>query len=234
MIYKNTLSFLCLFLITSFLNGQQVHDTISLSEAHQLAPFNKLRIYTGLDIKLIPSNENKAIVYGDNMDDIVFSQKNGTLRIKLKMNAIFNLGYTHIELFYTDPIDLIDVNQSSKLTSEEVIKQTFIQIKVNEQSFLSANLDVSRIEAIVSTGSSLYLNGRANTSALTIRTGASCEAQKLITNQTKIKMIAGGRTYVYATELLDAHVTGGIVRVYGDPIKRITKKLMSGKIHFMD
>ncbi len=223
------------FLFLSVLNAQQDIDTIPLSNTHQLTPFSDVRIYTGLDIKLIPSNENKAIVYGDNMNDIVFTQKKGTLRIKLKVNAIFNLGFTHVELYYTDPIDLIDVNQSSKLICEDVIKQTFIQIKVNEESSLTANLDVSRIEATVSTGSSLFLNGRANISDLTIRTGGSCEAEKLITNQTKIKMIAGGSTYVYASELLDANITGGgILRVYGDPTKRITKKVLSGKIHFMD
>ena len=232
--YNTSLSFL-FFLITTFLNGQQTIDTIPSSKTHQLRSFTNVRIYTGLDIKLIPSNENKAIVYGDNKDEIVFSQKNGTLRIKLKVNAIFNLGYTHVELFYTDPIDLIDVNQSSKLICEDVIKQTFIQIKVNEESSLTANLDVSRVEATVSTGSSLSLIGRANTSDLTIRTGGSCKAEKLITNQSKIQIFAGGQTYVYASELLDAKITGGgILRVYGDPIKRITKKVISGKIYFMD
>ncbi len=227
--------FLLLICFPLFLSAQDENSKELEAKEFELPPFTNLRVYTGIDIKLIPSDVNKALVYGDNSDDIVLSSKKGTLRIKLKIQSIFNLGYNHVELYYTESLDLIDINQGSSLETDQILEQTYLEIKVNEEATLRAKINVSRLEAKVSTGSDLYLEGKASISELTINTGGSCEAEKLITEQTKIKVLGGGRAYVHTNGLLNASVTaGGIIRVYGNPSKRITKKVLSGKILFMD
>ena len=225
-----------LFLFISFYSFAQEPTTDNLaSKEFTIPPFNALRIYTGLDVKLIPSNENKAVVYGDNIHDIVLASKKGTLRVKLKAESVFNLGFTHVELYYTESLDLIDVNQGSKLISSATLEQTFLEIRVNEESTMTAPVALSRLQSTVSTGSKLYLEGSSSISEININTGGSCEAENMVTTQTKINVTAGGRAYVNATEIIDAKVTaGGLIRIYGDPEKRITKKVVSGKIVFME
>lgn len=215
--------------------GQEPAKTDAEGKTFELPPFSKLRVYTGIELKLIPSDTNKAVVYGDNLEDIVLSSKKGTLRIKLKADAVFKLGYNLVELYYTESLDLIDINQGSKFSTDAVIDQTYLRLKINEESTFIAPLDVAHLEATVSTGSKLFLDGKATITELKINTGGSCEAEELITTQTTITVLAGGRAYVHASQLLDARVTaGGLVRVYGNPEKRITKKIVSGKILFMD
>ena len=48
-----------------------------------MGPFFSLSVYSGLDIKLIKSDVNKAVVFGDHKDDLILTLKRNTLKIKL-------------------------------------------------------------------------------------------------------------------------------------------------------
>jgi len=53
----------------------------------------------------------------------------------------------------------------------------------------------------------------------------------LITEQTTVKVTAGGVAYLNASQLLEATVSvGGTVRIHGKPIKLVRKKLIGGTI----
>ena len=52
--------------------------------------FKSLKVYSGLEVKLIPSNKNIIYVYGDNIEKVVVNLKKETLKIKLSVGSIFN------------------------------------------------------------------------------------------------------------------------------------------------
>ena len=67
-----------------------------------------------------------------------------------------------------------------------------------------------------------------------VNSGGACEAETLISEQTKASVTAGGLSYVNASKLIEAKVTaGGIIRIYGNPNKIITKKTIGGQIFEM-
>ena len=66
---------------------------------------------------------------------------------------------------------------------------------------------------------------------LNFHSGGICEAENLITEQTKIKGILGGYAYIKAKTLLDANIVSGVLRVFGKPKKTITNKKLGGKIY---
>ena len=46
-------------------------------------------------------------------------------------------------------------------------------------------------------------------------------------------MMGGGYAYVFVSELIDAKVIGGsVLRVFGNPLKKIYQKKLGGKIYF--
>ncbi|MDA9365877.1 hypothetical protein N9R00_02885, partial [Flavobacteriaceae bacterium] len=48
-----------------------------------MGPFYGVKVFSKLDIKLIPSEVNKAIIYGDHKDEVILSLKNKMIKIKL-------------------------------------------------------------------------------------------------------------------------------------------------------
>jgi hypothetical protein len=92
-----------------------------------------------------------------------------------------------------------------------------------------------QIDSNVNTGATLSLTGKATAHELSILGGGICEGENLITEQSIVKVRAGGVAYIYASELFDGSVSvGGTVRVYGKPTKLIKKKIIGGSIIEMD
>ena len=77
----------------------------------------------------------------------------------------------------------------------------------------------------------IYLSGKVVNHELNFLSGGICEAENLITEQTKIKGILGGYAYINAKTLLDANIVSGVLRVFGKPHKTVTNKKLGGKIY---
>ena len=91
-----------------------------------------------------------------------------------------------------------------------------------------------KLTSIVSTGGKLFLSGKVTNHQSSVSSGGACEGEIFETEQTKVNVTAGGMSYVHATELLEARVTaGGIIRIYGNPKKIVTKKTIGGQIFEM-
>ena len=80
-----------------------------------MGPFYGVKVFSKLDIKLIPSEVNKAIIYGDHKDEVILSLKNKMIKIKLASKSVLNLGYTYIELYHSEPLDRIVAHQGQHL-----------------------------------------------------------------------------------------------------------------------
>ena len=59
-----------------------------------MSPFYGVKVFSKLDIKLIPSEFNKAVIYGDHKDEVVLSVKNNIIKIKLSSKSFLDPGYT--------------------------------------------------------------------------------------------------------------------------------------------
>ena len=92
MLKKSISFFVLIFNFLSLFSQDLDRRTLTMS------PFHGVKVYSALDIKLIPSEVNKAVVYGDHKDDVVISIKNKIIKIKLTAKSVLNPGYTYIEL----------------------------------------------------------------------------------------------------------------------------------------
>ncbi len=196
-----------------------------------MSPFFSLNVYSGLDIKLIKSDVNKAVVFGDHKDDIILTLKRNTLKIKLSTKSIFDLGYTYVELYHSKPLDKITAHQGSYITSEEPIKQTSLKLVAKTGAKIKATTLTERLDVNTNTGGRVGLKGSVVNLNLKVSSGGTCDAEKLISEQSEIRLIAAGYAHITATELIDAKVFGGgVLRVYGSPVKQITQTKFGGKI----
>lgn len=217
--------FLVLFLIFSTTLLAQSSKTAKVS------PFLGVKVYSGIHVKLIPSDENKMVISGENIETVVFTLKKDVLKIKHSIDQLLNPSNTYIELYFTEELDAIHSYQGSTIESTAQINTTSIFIKAHEGSKQFLNIHAERIDSRVNSGASLNLSGKTTNHDMKSLGGGLFEGEKLITEQTKVKVTAGGVAYVNASNLLEAKVSaGGTVRVYGKPIKLIKQKLMGGTI----
>lgn len=227
---------LLLFLITFTIVAQEA-DEKEVDNQERIVfidDFINIKIYSGIEVKLIPSDENKLVISGEDKMDVVPKIKRNTLKIRHPLEHILNPTFTYVELHHSSVLDEISLYQGSNLSSDDTYAQTSISLRVNEGSTMNLSFEGEKITSVVSTGSQLFLSGKVTNHQSVVNSGGACEAETLISEQTKVSVTAGGMSYVNAKELIEAKVTaGGIIRVYGNPKKMTTKKIIGGQIFEM-
>ena len=227
----------CFFLILPyFINAQEENQINEVTHQREVLvdDFINIKVYSGIEVKLIPSDENKLVISGEDNVSVVTKIKRKTLKIRHSLEHILNPTFTYIELYHKGILDEISLYQGSDLSSSKTYNQTSISLKVQEGSSMSLVFQGEKISSLVSTGGQLFLSGKVTNHQTVVNSGGACEAETLISEQTKASVTAGGLSYVNASKLIEAKVTaGGIIRIYGNPNKIVTKKTIGGQIFEM-
>jgi hypothetical protein len=195
-----------------------------------LGDFNEVKVYDKLNVKLISSSENKVIITGEREDEVEFVNKNGELKIRMPFPKLLSGTDISIKLYYKN-IESISANEGSLVSSEDVFKQTIIDLSSREGSEINLKLDVQKVNVKAVTGGKVELSGKAVNQDVEIMSGGVLESRHLHSTQTTISVSAGGNAEIYASTLVDAKVkAGGSIYVYGNP-KQINKEtILGGKI----
>ncbi|UQD55579.1 head GIN domain-containing protein [Flavobacterium sp. K5-23] len=195
-----------------------------------IGDFNQVKVYDKLNVKLISSSENKVIITGEREDEVEFVNKNGELKIRMPFPKLLSGTDISIKLYYKN-IESISASEGSLVSSEDVFKQTIMDLNSREGSEINLQLDVQKVNVKAVTGGKVVLSGKAINQDVVIMSGGVLESRDLHSSQTTITVSAGGNAEIYATTLVDAKVkAGGFIYVYGNP-KQINKEtLLGGKI----
>ena len=227
------LSFMISFLSVNAQEKNQIDEALKVREVF-IDDFMNIKVYSGIEIKLIPSDENKLVISGEDNISVVAKIKRKTLKIRHTLENILNPTFTYVELYHTAILEEISLYQGSDLSSDSIYEQTSINLKVQEGATMNLVFKGEKIFSLVTTGGQLFLSGEVTNHEIVVNSGGACEAETLISEQTRVSVTAGGLSYVNASKLIDAKVTaGGIIRIYGSPNKIVTKKTIGGQIFEM-
>lgn len=222
---KTVLFFIFIVISLQTLCAQNEKITVGLSE------FSELKGFDGLSINLIKSTENKAVISGDNIDKVVFVNKEGILKIRMEINKIFSGYKTFIDLYYTKPIIIIDVNEDARITSKKTIQQDVLELKAQEGGELIIAAEVEQLLIKTVTGGVIETSGTADLQDVAINTGGVYEGKNLKTKFSTVNVNAGSRAEIFAIDYVKATVkAGGEVLVYGDPAKMEEKTVFGGTV----
>jgi hypothetical protein len=155
------------------------------------------------------------------------------LQLKIALGSLNETLPTRIDLYHSKRLDAIYGFQGSKITASQPIKQTSLNLKSSSGAVIDLVVYTDRLDIEALLGGRLNLEGAVTNVNLKVSLGGSCEAEKLQTNQIQTKLIGGGYAYISASELLDAQISGGsVLRVFGNPKKRVYQKKLGGKLYF--
>lgn len=221
-----TLVKVCVLLVTTTLFAQN-------SIEKTVGEFKELKVYDLIEVKLVKSNENKVIITGENKDDVIVNNKNGTLKIKMKLEEIFDGNNTKVMLYYTT-IDVVDVNEGAKVSSEEEIKQFEIDLKSQEGGVIDIIVDVNYLNVKAVTGGNIKATGVAKSQKVSLLTGGVYKGELLKTEKTDVSINVAGEAFVNASKKVNVKVrAGGDVYIYGDPETVNESTVLGGRVKRM-
>lgn len=199
-----------------------------------LGEFSELKVYDLINVDLIKSDQNKIVISGEHTQDVTVIQKNNTLKIRMKLDKMFNGEDTNIKLYYTS-IDKVDANEGAIITAKDPIKQYELELKTQEGGQISAQVNTKLLIVKSVTGGVVNTVGNTERQQLNIRTGGQYNGSKTEAQHTSLFIKAGGVAKVNTAKVLDVKIfSGGDVLIYGTPKQLKQNKLFGGRIIFKD
>lgn len=195
--------------------------------------FTEVKVYDRIVVNLVKSDENKVVITGDDASQLEVINKEGTLKIRMELDLIFDGNKTFVHVHYKD-LKIIDGNEGAVITSNELIEQDNIEIKMQEGARIKVGLNVKKAEMRAVTGGIIDASGIAQSQDVTVNTGGVYEGRELETENTEVFVQAGGEVEVYASKMADITVrAGGDVDVYGKPESVKRRRTFGGRIRIM-
>ncbi len=222
---KNIILFSILFLGLQFSVAQEEKIT------KKLDAFTQIKGFDGLSINLIKSSENKIVIKGANTNKVAVVNNEGILKIRMEIDKIFSGYRTFVDLYYTEDLVVIDVNEDAKIVSNETLKQDVLELKAQEGGELEINAQVEQMLIKSVTGGVIKTSGSSDVQDVAINTGGVYEGKAFKTKFSTVNVNAGSKAEIYASDYVKAVVkAGGEVLVYGDPAKMEEKTVFGGII----
>ena len=216
-----------MILVLGFQSSRSQGEKITL----ELQPFTELKAFDGLSVNLIKSSENKIVITGANTKKVAVVNNEGVLKLRMEVTKLFSGYRTFIDLYYTEPLVIIDVNEDARISSKETLQQDVLEVKAQEGGEIIIDAIVEQMLIKSVTGGVITATGSSDNQDVAINTGGVYEGREFKTKFTTVNVNAGSTAQIYATDYVKATVkAGGEVQVYGDPAKMDEKTVFGGKI----
>ena len=213
-----------LFLLSGYILIAQ-ETTIDLEN------YTKLKVYDQIGVTLVKSSSNKAVISGDDQDQVDIVNKKGELKVKMRMGKMLSGKHTDVILYHTQNLEGLDVNEGAKLSSKDVLGDKYLKLSAQEGGEIEVEVNAQNIESKAITGGIIKVSGSATVQKIEINSGGSFDGRNLSNDQTTVNVLAGGNASVNSKKMVDAHVTaGGSIDIYGKPEKVDQDKSLGGTI----
>jgi len=195
--------------------------------------FTEVKVYDRIVVNLVKSEESKVVITGEDASQVQVINKDGKLKIRMDLGLIFDGNKTFVHVHYSN-LEVIDGNEGAEITSNELIEQDRIEIKMQEGARIKVGLQVQEVKLRAVTGGVIEASGQAQRQEVTVNTGGNYEGEDLITESAHIFVQAGGEVEAYASKFVDITIrAGGDVIVHGKPTEVKRKRTFGGRIKIM-
>jgi hypothetical protein len=210
-------------------------SSFSYAQAIRLGEFDQVKVFDGIRLTIIPSDADSLVVEGKNKSYLSIKNKNVKLFVRMDTKKRLSGFNTSVALFSSNILEVIDANEGSFVSCQDALFQPSITLKAQEGAEIDAILDVQKVKTKTNSGGIINLKGSAVVQYHSVATGGILEAETLDSEQVELKIKAGGRAAVNATELAEIKVSlGGSVSVYGQPKKIVKSVAVGGTIEQMN
>lgn len=209
------------FLMLSQVNFAQ-DKTVSLGD------FDEVKVFDRISVMLVQGKENKIEITGNKKDDVEIVNKNGELKVRMKLGKLLKGDDISATIYFTKEINSVEASEGSYVSSEATFNAIDFLASAKEGAEVKLNLDVKKLKVKAYSGGIVNVKGKATNQDIIVNSGGIVKAKDLATSQTSVAVNAGGEADVNASDLVDAKTrAGGNITVYGNP-KQVNKKNVIG------
>ncbi|WP_445386385.1 head GIN domain-containing protein [Robiginitalea sp. IMCC44478] len=227
-LYRKTFFIATLLLVFS---GQRA---LVAQSTQELESFQEIKVFDGISVSLIRSDKNEAVIRGANTEQVAIVNNDGVLKIRMQITKIFSGYRTFVDVFYKEPLLVIDVNEDARIISEGLIKQEVLEVKAQEGGEIRVKADVTQFLVKAVSGGIITADGKSQNQDVQINTGGIYNGKAFKTAFCTVNVNAGSTAEVNATDYVQATVkAGGKVLVFGNPAKMDEKTVFGGTIKRM-
>ena len=209
-------------------------------EDRHLSGFNAVEVGGPFDVTLTQGSTESVKVEAPEevISKITTEVVNGVLKIYNKdHNNIFHWGdvfghHKKILVYVTiKDVNSIVVSGSGDVTFRGGIHADKMTLRVSGSGDVNGVLEVKTLETSISGSGDIKISGHAQTSAVRVSGSGDYSAHGLITNDTAVHVSGSGDASIYASDKVDASVSGsGDIRYSGSPKSVSKSKSGSGDI----
>jgi len=209
------------FLMLSQMNFAQ-DKTVSLGD------FDEVKVFDRISVMLVQGKENKIEITGNKKDDVEIVNKNGELKVRMRLGKLLKGDDISATIYFTKEIHVVEASEGSYVSSEATFNAIDFLASAKEGAEVKLNLDVKKLKVKAYSGGIVNVKGKATNQDIIVNSGGIVKAKDLATSQTSVAVNAGGEADVNASDLVDAKTrAGGNITVYGNP-KQVNKKNVIG------
>ena len=204
-----------------------------------LGDYSTLKVYNGIEVELIKSDEQKLEITGEKSDKVKIKNVDNTLKLSLP----FSLkpennsadGKILVKLFYNKNIAVVDANEGSTITGKD-FNQEKVEVNAQERAFITLSTKTTYLKVRTSSGGIIRLVGTTNNQEVDVDLYGVYNGYALkVENASNVKSGTGAKAEVFAGETLSAKVSfGGSIFYKGNPEVVEDKKVIGGIIQKRD
>lgn len=206
------------------------HKSIQLSgsaatETRELGSFSRIKVGGAYNIKLVKGTKAGISLTGDSevLKHISTDVSDGTLQIKLDGNIRGNNGDIDLVITY-DKLNSIRLSGANELTADHVIVTDKLDLDIAGASKATLEVQADAVSTEVHGAGDISLKGKTKSYVAEVHGAGEIEAYELQAERVKVQLSGAGHANVYASQDLDARVSGaGQISYKGKPANKKLK-----------
>ena len=188
-------------------------------EERNVPDFNKLKVSSGIDVKLTQSNQHQVIIKAneDIIDDVESEVVNGTLKLTVDRNWFRGGATVKAEITFVE-LNSIDVSAGSDVESEGLLIFEDLEIEASAGSDLRLNLEAYSVKLRTSSGSDANLKGAARDFEAKASSGSDISAYDFEVENATLECSSGSDVKANVTRTMKVRASSGSdIHYRGDP-----------------
>lgn len=218
---------LILFLLIGACSGGIMAQDIT----ENLPDFSEVKVFNGVEVELIPSEENRISITGHSKEKVKFEVVENRLEIRLSLQNIWSDDNTLITV-YTSSAGIIDANEGSIVDVKKELNASSLTFRAQEGAAIYATVKATRVSVKAITAGLVQLRGTSGDLNVDVNTGGKFFGEQLKAEEATASVGTGGQADVNSSKYLKATAKlGGVINVYGNPKELDRKTSLGGKIN---
>ena len=153
-----------------------------------IGDFQELKVLDGINVVLEKGEQNVLKITGDNTENVVITNKSGSLIIRMQLVKKLKGQNTVVKLTHKSRIFLIEAKEGATVISKDKTDQSTIYLKTASGGQIDLDIQTEKATATANSGGVINLKGTTFSFEATVKSGSIVKAYELNSSQTKVKL----------------------------------------------